>query len=189
MPKRLKDNTPAFFEIIQAGLWEKEGRLPKPRKLLEIANYFHVSVETLTGEADLNLINVKAIDAFLEFLDDNGFVFEQNDDGTVTIGKDGRYFRYAEADFRKMCSDFHEKADPELAMKEWAEKTFPKKLNPRDYFRVETAQLKVRIYTPMEHHQSIIRTLPEGSDILFFRPIPSSSCKRRTPYRKGTGRL
>ena len=119
--------------------WEKEGRLPKPRKLLEIANYFHVSVETLTGEADLNLVNVKAIDAFLEYLDDNGLVFEQNDDGTVTIGKNGRYFRYPEGDFQNLCAEFQAQSNPEAAMKEWDEKTFPVKLNPHDYFRVETA--------------------------------------------------
>lgn len=119
--------------------WEKEGRLPKPRKLLEIANYFHVSVEALTGEADLNLINVKAIDAFLGFLDDNGLVFEQNDDGTVTIGKNGRYFRYPEVDFQNLCAGFQSQSNPEAAMKEWANTVFHTKLNPRDYFRVEPA--------------------------------------------------
>ena len=121
--------------------WENAGQVPPSAKntVEVIARYFHVPVEVLTGEERFYTINVKAVDGFLEFLDDNGFIFEQNDDGTVTIGKGGRYFRYAEADFRKMCSDFHEKADPESAMKEWADKTFPTKLNPRDYFRVETA--------------------------------------------------
>jgi hypothetical protein len=33
MPKGLNDNTPAFFEIIQAGLWEKEGRLASFEKV------------------------------------------------------------------------------------------------------------------------------------------------------------
>lgn len=55
--------------------WEKEGRLPKPRKLQEIADYFGVSVEYLTGEEDREASDARSTERFLDFLEKDQVVW------------------------------------------------------------------------------------------------------------------
>lgn len=118
--------------------WVSKGKIPLPAMMEKLASYFHVPVEYLTGRED-RLVNVKVVDSFLEFLEDNGYAVDWNEDETVTIGKDGKYVRYNVHDFYKICDSISVQDSIELAMKMWVDKLFPRKLDPRDYFQVETA--------------------------------------------------
>lgn len=122
--------------------WEKEGRLPKPRKLQEIADYFSVSVEYLTGEEDRKASDARSTERFLDFLEEEGYSVEQKEDGTIEIGRGGRWMFYTEHDFRELCNQFQSQSGPELAMKSWARDMFPTREDLKRIFVTQPASMQ-----------------------------------------------
>lgn len=122
--------------------WEKEGRLPKPRKLQEIADYFGVSVEYLTGEEDREASDARSTERFLDFLEEEGYAVEQKEDGTIAIGRGGRWAVYNEHDFRELCNRFQSQSGPELAMKSWARDMFPTREDLKRIFVTQPASMQ-----------------------------------------------
>lgn len=122
--------------------WEKEGRLPKPRKLQEIADYFGVSVEYLTGEEDREASDARSTERFLDFLEEEGYSVEQKEDGTIAIGRGGRWTVYNEHDFRELCNRFQSQSGPELAMKSWARDMFPTREDLKRIFVTQPASMQ-----------------------------------------------
>lgn len=124
--------------------WEKAGAVPPSawNTLVMIAQFFAVPIEVLTGETDDRFIHAKAVDDFLEYLENNGFVFEENEDETVTIGIDGKYLRYTRKDFMALCEQFYSQSGPELAMKSWAREMFPTREDLKRIFVTQPASMQ-----------------------------------------------
>lgn len=107
--------------------WSKSQKLPNPSTLDAIANYFDVPVTYLIGEEACETSATRAMDEVVDWLTDNGYTVEQDENGDYTIGKDGKYCYYSTGDFIADCLAVKTSAANgfELAMREWEKAEFP----------------------------------------------------------------
>lgn len=104
----------------------------------QIAEFFGVPVEALYSEDNSR----PATERFLDFLEEEGYSVEQKEDGTVEIGRGGRWMFYNEHDFRELCNQFQSQSGPELAMKSWAREMFPTREDLKHIFKTQPASMQ-----------------------------------------------
>lgn len=102
---------------------------PSFQKLTALANYFNVPVEFLTGEIDEEVMAHRAVESVIEWLEDNGYAVELNENDTYYIGKTenrGQYVYYSSGDFTRLCVDIEEQSKDgfTLAMENWERRCF-----------------------------------------------------------------
>lgn len=92
-----------------------------------LANYFNVSVEYLTGEETDEEYTRKVVGLVMEWLEDNGYDYSEEEYDTVVISKDGMSVRYAKGDFATVCKSIKTSSEIDafnLAMFDWENRTF-----------------------------------------------------------------
>lgn len=100
---------------------------PSDKNLSLLAKYFGVSVKYLLGEEDEEALVRRAVEVVLEWLTDNEYSIEEDDNNTYTIGKDGQYIYLSHADLARESLGIKAAAQEgfELAMLNWQQKQFP----------------------------------------------------------------
>ena len=100
---------------------------PSDKNLSLLAKYFGVSVKYLLGEEDEEALVRRAVEVVLEWLTDNEYSIEEDDNNTYTIGKDGQYIYLSRADLARESLGIKAAAQEgfELAMLNWQQKQFP----------------------------------------------------------------
>lgn len=106
--------------------WEKNNTLPNPSTLNAIAQYFNVSVEYLTGEAEYEDAASRAMGEVLEWLEDNDYEIQEDETNTYSIGKNGHWCYFSNADFATESLAIKTVAEDgfELAMLDWERRHF-----------------------------------------------------------------
>lgn len=95
--------------------WEKEGRLPKDKKIAEIAEYFDVSKEYLLGEEGRDAY-IARVNSFLSFLEQQGYTCTKTDRGVI-ISKKGYVYFYPLQLFRSLCRVYSDQEGHEYIKK------------------------------------------------------------------------
>lgn len=100
---------------------------PSEKNLSLLAKYFNVSVEYLLGEEDEEALIHRAIEVVLEWLTDNDYSVEEEENDTYSIGKDGQYIYLSHSDLAQESLRIKAAAQEgfELAMLSWQQKQFP----------------------------------------------------------------
>lgn len=96
------------------------------QKLTALANYFNVSVAYLTGAEDNETYARKVMNLVAAWLIDNDYSYEEDNCHNVTIGKDGKYISFTNADFmtESLCIKKASKNGFDLAMTDWIRRKF-----------------------------------------------------------------
>lgn len=120
-----------FLETMKFGknqitYWEKNNTLPNASTLGAIAKFFGVSVEYLIGEESEEAYASRIMGLVVEWLIDNDYEYNEEDDGSVSIGKDGDYIHFANSDFVTECLAIKKVSEEgfELAMVDWIRRNF-----------------------------------------------------------------
>lgn len=128
--KTKKMSRKEFLEIMEFGknqitYWEKNNTLPNPSTLTKIATFFGVSVEYLTGMEDEEEYVSRVVGLVAEWLIDNDYDYSE-ENGSVSIGKDGDYVYFAMGDFTDECMAIKKISEEgfELAMLDWERRNF-----------------------------------------------------------------
>lgn len=100
---------------------------PSEKNLSLLAKYFNVSVEYLLGEEDEEALIRRAIEVVIEWLTDNDYSVEEEENDTYSIGKDGQYIYLSHSDLARESLRIKAAAQEgfELAMLSWQQKQFP----------------------------------------------------------------
>lgn len=101
---------------------------PSKKNLYLLAEYFNVSVEYLLGEETDEDLTRKAMGLMLEWLTDNEYDIQEDENDTYTIGKDGNYIYVSNADLAMESLKIKADAEDgfELAMLNWERRNFEK---------------------------------------------------------------
>lgn len=101
---------------------------PSKKNLYLLAEYFNVSVEYLLGEENDEDLARKAMGLMMEWLVDNDYDIQEDENNTYAIGKDGNYIYVSNADFAMESLKIKSDAEDgfELAMLEWERRNFDK---------------------------------------------------------------
>lgn len=96
------------------------------KNLTLLADYFGVSVPYLLGEESEAEYERKVVGLVLEWLADNDYDYLEEDNDTVSIGKDGDYIYLNKSDFVTECLAIKKTSEEgfELAMLDWERRTF-----------------------------------------------------------------
>jgi transcriptional regulator with XRE-family HTH domain len=99
---------------------------PSMQKLTALANYFNVSVAYLTGEEDDEAYARRVMGLVVEWLIDNDFSLEEDDNRNVTIEKNGKCLYLSNADFMIESLAIKKVSENgfELAMLDWVHRKF-----------------------------------------------------------------
>ena len=125
--------------------WVTRGNVPLPSTLEKLATYFGVSVEYLKGEQEREEAVNRAIVSFIEYLEDNGYSYEEDEHGEITIGKNGHYMYYDSMTFAGLAISLQNKGKPELAMQEWEMIAFPTENQLRALFNTRKRGRQTRL--------------------------------------------
>ena len=100
---------------------------PSMQKLTALANYLGTSIDYLLGTESKEQVARKVMDDIVEWLEDNDYTYEEQDDSTIAIGKNGKYTYLTFGDFMQESLSIDKKAKNgfELAMQEWVRQRFP----------------------------------------------------------------
>ena len=74
---------------------------PSDKNLALLAKYFNVTVAYLLGEETTEDLTRRVMGLVIEWLIDNGYDVEQDENDTYTIGKDGEYIHIPSCDLAK----------------------------------------------------------------------------------------
>lgn len=123
--------------------WEKEGRLPRPKKLQEIAEYFGCTVEYLTGEEDRETSDRRVWEAGIRFFREQGCsVMEFHDCVVIERDYPSFYQIYSNIEFRSLA---------ELSLWSDSNKDVLRKIiQPIDQFRAENLKM---VPAPSNNHE------------------------------------
>lgn len=104
-------------------------------KLKMLANYLGTSVEYLIGLEDKESFARRVMNEVVEWLEDKDYTYEEQENSTVAIGKDGKYVYLTISDFENESLAIKEMARDgfELAMSEWAKLHFPDNHHNNNY--------------------------------------------------------
>ena len=129
---------------------------PSLKKLKALANYLGTTVGYLTGDESEEDLNRNIMKQVIKWLKDNNYFYEEKDDGSVTIGKEGNYIHFTISDFCVQSCKIYENARNgfQLAMKEWERQIFYK--NEPHLSDTEKALLKLFRETTEEGRFEII---------------------------------
>lgn len=99
---------------------------PSKKNLFLLAEYFGVSVEYLLGEENNEDLARRTMGLVVEWLIDNDFEYIEEDDGTVSISKDGDSIHLVMGDFATECMAIKKTSEDgfELAMLDWERRNF-----------------------------------------------------------------
>ena len=91
-----------------------------------LAKYFGVSVEYLVGAETKENFARRVMGEVIEWLEDNDYTYEEQDNSTVAIGKDGKYIYLTFADLMNESLAIKEVSRDgfELAMRDWTRTNF-----------------------------------------------------------------
>lgn len=94
---------------------------PSKKNLYLLAEYFGVTVEFLLGEESSEDLARKTMGLVVEWLIDNDYECEEEENGTISIGKDGNFIYLAMSDFAAECMAIKKVSEDgfELAMLDW----------------------------------------------------------------------
>ena len=100
--------------------------LPRPATLMKIANYFGVSVDYLRGEEDDTAVASLALGEVLEWLEDNEYEVDEDENNVYTISKEGksRYVSNSDLAMESLAIKETAKDGFELAMLDWERRNF-----------------------------------------------------------------
>ncbi len=106
--------------------WKSKNAVPHGTTLVKLAQYFNVTPEFLSGD-DGEYITSKAMGEVVEWLTDNEYEVDEDDTGTYTIGKDGKYVYFSNGDFVNESLAIKTIAEDgfELSMCDWVRRQFP----------------------------------------------------------------
>lgn len=111
----------------QITYWEKKQTLPNPSTLSKIATFFGVSVEYLTGIEDEEKYASRVMNLVVEWLEDNGYDYSEDEYDIVVISKDNMCVKYAKCDFATVCKSIKTSSETDafnLAMIDWERRSF-----------------------------------------------------------------
>lgn len=97
------------------------------KNLSLLANYFNVSVEYLTGEESDEEYTGKIVRLVIEWLEDNGYDYSEDEYDIVVISKDNMCVKYAKCDFATVCKSIKTSSETDafnLAMIDWERRSF-----------------------------------------------------------------
>lgn len=99
---------------------------PSKKNLFLLAEYFGVSVEYLLGEENNEDLARRTMGLVVEWLIDNDYEYTEEDDGTVSISKDGDSIQLVMGDFATECMAIKKTSEDgfELAMLDWERRNF-----------------------------------------------------------------
>lgn len=100
---------------------------PSNKNLALLAKYFNVTIAYLLGEETTEDLTRRAEGLVIEWLNDNGYEVEQDENDTYTIGKDGRFIHMPSCDFAVESLKIKTASEDgfELAMEDWERRSFP----------------------------------------------------------------
>lgn len=100
---------------------------PSNKNLTLLAKYFNVTIAYLLGEETTEDLTRRAEGLVIEWLNDNGYEVEQDENDTYTIGKDGRFIHMPSCDFAVESLKIKTASEDgfELAMEDWERRSFP----------------------------------------------------------------
>ncbi len=100
---------------------------PSNKNLALLARYFNVTVAYLLGDETTEDLTQRAVGLVIEWLNDNGYEVEQDENDTYTIGKDGRLIHMPSCDFAVESLKIKTASEDgfELAMEDWERRSFP----------------------------------------------------------------
>ncbi len=110
--------------------WKKNDSKPRETTLIKIAEYFNVSVSYLTESGDEEEYANRVMALVVEWLENNDYEYSE-ENGTVTIGKDGDYIHLNMGDFTKECLAIKRISEDgfELAMEDWERRSFEQRFD------------------------------------------------------------
>lgn len=99
---------------------------PSNKNLTLLAKYFNVTIAYLLGEETTEDLTRRAEGLVIEWLNDNGYEVEQDENDTYTIGKDGRFIHMPSCDFAVESLKIKTASEDgfELAMEDWERRSF-----------------------------------------------------------------
>ena len=102
---------------------------PSKKNLYLLAEYFNVSVEYLLGEENNEDLVRKAMGLMIEWLMDNEYDVQEDENNVYTIGKDGQYVYLSNTDLATESLKIKATAEEgfELAMLDWERQNFVSK--------------------------------------------------------------
>ena len=100
---------------------------PSDKNLALLAKYFNVTVAYLLGEETTEDLTRRAMGLVIEWLIDNGYDVEQDENDTYSIGKDGEYIHIPSCDLALESLKIKAVSEDgfELAMEDWERRSFP----------------------------------------------------------------
>lgn len=100
---------------------------PSNKNLALLARYFNVTVAYLLGDETTEDLTQRAVGLVIEWLNDNGYEVEQDENDTYTIGKDGKFVHMPSCDFAVESLKIKTASEDgfELAMEDWERRSFP----------------------------------------------------------------
>lgn len=106
--------------------WEKNNTIPNTSTLNAIAAFFGVSVDYLKGIEDDEAYALRVTGLVVDWLVDNEYEYAEDDNNTVSIGKNGDYIHLALNDFIDECMAIKRSSENafDLAMREWERQNF-----------------------------------------------------------------
>lgn len=118
--------------------WKRNNAVPNDPTMERLAEYFGVTPEYLSGEDFREGSAARKAGLVVEWLEDNDYEYTEEENGEVSISKDGETIWLTNADFINECLAIHEVAKEgfELSMCDWVNRRFQKPtLNIDEYER------------------------------------------------------
>lgn len=108
---------------------------PSLQKLTALANYLGTSVDYLLGTESQEQFARKVMGDVVEWLEDNDYTYEEQENSTIAIGKNGQYIYLTYADMmdESLAINKESKDGFELAMREWARVNFSNSQNTNNH--------------------------------------------------------
>lgn len=108
---------------------------PSFQKLTALANYLGTTVDYLIGNESKEEFTRKIMGEVVEWLEDKDYTYEEQNNSTVAIGKDGQYIYLTFSDFATESLAIKEMSKDgfELAMNEWTRVHFSERHHNGNY--------------------------------------------------------
>jgi len=146
---------------------------PSKKNISLLCRYFDVSYEYLIGEIDESDIIARTMGLMVEWLEDNEYDISYDDNGDMTIAKDGKYQYFTNAEFQteSLAVKTLSQEGYELAMLDWEQRHFKVML---DLTEDERFLLSTFRTIDAEGRARIIQDIMNTSDAKEKRHLPEN---------------
>lgn len=106
--------------------WKRSNAVPNDTTLIRIAEYFGVTPDYLSGKDFQEGSEARKAGEVVEWLEDNGYEYQEHENGQVSISLGGKILWFNNADFITECLAIHTVAQEgfELSMSDWTTRHF-----------------------------------------------------------------